>query len=178
MMTLTGDKSLDAFFRDIPEKAVRREGRKGLRKIGTEAIKRARQHLRAHGIRSRGRTFKARKGKDGTLNLSTGLYKSLTQRPSSQWPSKSSLRKQGIIGTAFGPRWPDGAHGHLVEFGHRIVAHKGSVNFSNSGKRTQPKPFLRPAVMSMKSRAISILKASITSGLAREAAKARSKSNG
>lgn len=39
-----------------------------------------------------------------------------------------------------GPQLPAGAHGHNVEHGHEIVAHG-----KRTGRRAQPKPFVRPA---------------------------------
>ncbi len=37
-----------------------------------------------------------------------------------------SRRSKGLIGTVVGPKYPEGAHGHLVEFGHRITGHRRS----------------------------------------------------
>jgi len=34
-----------------------------------------------------------------------------------------SRSSRGIIGSVVGPAWPEGAHGHLVERGHRITGH-------------------------------------------------------
>ena len=39
-----------------------------------------------------------------------------------------------------GPEYPQGAHGHLVEFGHEKV-----LWGLRTGERVKPKPFLRPA---------------------------------
>ncbi len=56
---------------------------------------------------------------------------------------KTRLRSYDTVDLAVvGPEWPEGAHGHLVEFGHEIVSHG-----VRTGKRTEPKPFLRPAVL-------------------------------
>jgi HK97 gp10 family phage protein len=56
-----------------------------------------------------------------------------------------------------GPQYPAGAHGHLVEFGHDIVARGESKNVGRGRRsgakkkgglitgRTQPQPFMRPA---------------------------------
>ena len=38
-----------------------------------------------------------------------------------------------------GPKWPEGAHGHLVEFGHAIQRNTPGPT------RTRPRPFMRPA---------------------------------
>lgn len=43
-----------------------------------------------------------------------------------------------IVGTA----WPEGAHGHLVEFGHELVKNGVTIGF------VAPHPWLRPAIES------------------------------
>ena len=51
------------------------------------------------------------------------------------------LRDYGVRQLAVvGPQYPAGAHGHLVENGHEVVSHG-----KRTGKRTEPKPFVRPA---------------------------------
>lgn len=70
-------------------------------------------------------------------------------------PGKTPLRKtiktvvrqykNGIVSFT-GPIRPDGAHGHLVEYGHRLVAWGVPTN-----KDVPPHPFLRPAADSTQS---------------------------
>jgi HK97 gp10 family phage protein len=64
---------------------------------------------------------------------------------------KPTLRKATEIGIVkVGPRRGGsykGYHGHLIEFGHRIVTRKGKT----VGK-TNPKPFMRPAFEQTKER--------------------------
>lgn len=68
------------------------------------------------------------------------------------------VRDYGVRSLAVvGPQYPAGAHGHLVEFGHDIVARGESTNVGKGRRsgakskggltsgRTQPKPFMRPA---------------------------------
>lgn len=43
-----------------------------------------------------------------------------------------------LLAAYIGPEYPAGAHGHLVEFGHKGV-------FGDMSKRVPPKPFARPA---------------------------------
>lgn len=57
-----------------------------------------------------------------------------------------------------GPQWPEGAHGHLVEFGHQLP----------DGSRTKPKPFLRPAADSTKTQQQSALIAKVDAGVRKE----------
>jgi hypothetical protein len=63
----------------------------------------------------------------------TSLFQSIGQR----------VRVGKFIGsfTVVGARYPDGAHAHLVERGHRIVTRDGR----DTGKRTRPIPFQRKA---------------------------------
>lgn len=52
-----------------------------------------------------------------------------------------ALRDYGQRGLAYvGPVYPQGAHGHLVEFGHQEVLYG-----VRTGRRVPPHPFLRPA---------------------------------
>jgi hypothetical protein len=44
-----------------------------------------------------------------------------------------------------GPQYPAGAHGHLIEFGHRLVRNGQVLGWVN------PKPFMRPAADETKS---------------------------
>jgi len=51
------------------------------------------------------------------------------------------VRKYDAVSVAVvGPQYPAGALGHLVEYGHRLVAYG-----RDTGRRVQPKPFMRPA---------------------------------
>lgn len=161
-----GIKSLDKFYATITESLKRKYIRQGMTAVGSEGVRLAKAELSAHGIKSRGR--KGKTNKDG--RITKGLVKSLTKRPSAKWRSARAMARQGIIGIAFGPGWPDGAHGHLVEFGHEVVSHG-----KRTGKRTTPKPFLRPAQRRLKPRFLNIMQAKLRSGLAKEAAKRRSK---
>jgi hypothetical protein len=64
-------------------------------------------------------------------------------------PGKPSLRSsirtvvreyRGAVVVFTGPKWPEGAHGHLVEFGHLQTLKDGTVI------QVPPRPWLRPAV--------------------------------
>jgi len=64
-------------------------------------------------------------------------------------PGKPSLRSsirtvvreyRGAVVVFTGPKWPEGAHGHLVEFGHLQTLKDGTVI------QVPPNPWLRPAV--------------------------------
>lgn len=55
-----------------------------------------------------------------------------------------SYQGGGVQFVGVGPRWPDGAHGHLVEFGHEIVTKK--PNQVRTGARVPGKEFVAPAI--------------------------------
>lgn len=48
-----------------------------------------------------------------------------------------------VIVAMVGPSYPDGAHGHLVEDGHRIVTHDGT----DTGATVEGKEFMLPAAL-------------------------------
>jgi hypothetical protein len=65
-----------------------------------------------------------------------------------------------------GPQYPAGAHGHLLEFGHRIVARGKGKSSSGTGRRKSTRdtggmakafPFMRPAAEDAKGKAQGIL---------------------
>ena len=68
------------------------------------------------------------------------LFQSIKQIPSAKWRSKSSAAKKGIIGTVVGPSWPQGAHAHLVEWGHDQHIWSDTIQ----GRRT-PQRWMQPA---------------------------------
>ncbi len=68
--------------------------------------------------------------------------------------SRRSMRKRRRgkgVEAVIGPRYPEGAHGHLVEFGTkaRVSRPKGPFAMLQPGRpvgRTRPQPFMRPAL--------------------------------
>lgn len=61
--------------------------------------------------RAKGKKKKQLKA-EGTVPLKYTISKRVWSKP-----------HKGIIGCVVGPTWPKGAHGHLVEFGHKITGH-------------------------------------------------------
>lgn len=101
------------------------------------------------------------------------LWKSITQRPSSQWPSASEQARRGNIATAVGPTWPEGAHAHLLEFGHKLIAWG-----KETGKRVAPRPFMRPALDASRGLVLAAQQLRIHEGLTKEADKMRAAVDG
>ena len=54
-----------------------------------------------------------------------------------------TYNKGGTIVAIVGPSYPSGAHGHLVEFGHRVVTHDGV----DTGETVLGEEFMLPAAM-------------------------------
>ena len=73
-------------------------------------------------------------------------------------PGKTPLKKSithatrsldhAVVGFA-GARWPDGAHVHLVEFGHEMVISRGKRKGRRVG-RVRANPFIRPAARAVR----------------------------
>ena len=61
------------------------------------------------------------------------------------------------IYAVIGPERPAGAHGHLVEYGHRIVKHDGE----DTGKMAEPHPFMEPAARDTRSQQDAIARQAI-----------------
>ena len=125
--TITGDKQLDLFFRQVTPKLQRGALRKGVRAGGSALVKEIRRNIDTMVGKNRQSVRFDSRGKR------TSLRRSIGQRA---W----SKPRAGIIGTVVGPRFPEGAHGHLIEFGHEVVSHG-----RRTGVRTQPIPFQRKA---------------------------------
>lgn len=96
------------------------------------------------------------------------LHKSITQRPSSNWPSAAEQARKGVIATAVGPSYPEGAHAHLLEFGHKLIAWG-----RETGQTVRPYPFMRPALEASRSAVLSAQESKLREGITREAAKMR-----
>lgn len=78
-------------------------------------------------------------------------------------------KKMVVAGTVYGEDYAfKGNVGHLVERGHKKV-----IFGRRTGGRVPPHPFMKPAWDANVGRAQAILNAKVASGLAREAAKAR-----
>ncbi len=128
-ISITGDKALDRAFRTLPAKMQRRVIRPAVSAQATVLVREIRRRAP-----SRGRTeqYLSRAGVERRRGI--GLKRSIRKRA---W----SKPERGIIGQVVGAGWPEGAHAHLVEFGHRIVTHDGRVVGT-----ARPHPFQRPAM--------------------------------
>jgi HK97 gp10 family phage protein len=75
-------------------------------------------------------------------------------------------------GVVIGPRWPEGAHGHLVEFGTGPRYHKTTGKYVGI---MPPKPFMRPAWDLHRSAALDVMRSEVWDALAKAARKLRAK---
>ncbi|GIV49813.1 MAG: hypothetical protein KatS3mg038_0334 [Candidatus Kapaibacterium sp.] len=160
-------QKLASNLRELAPSLERKYVRQALGRAATVIIRAVRRNLanRPHSKSARGLK---RKGKP-----IVGLRKSVMQRPSSQWPSGAALAAKGLIGTVVGHKWPEGAHAHLVEFGHRLEPRKkfGKPFRQGVPARVPPHPFMKPAMQSSKSQVREILRTAVVEGLRREAAR-------
>jgi len=75
----------------------------------------------------------------------------------------------GVVFVAVGPKWPEGAHGHLVEYGHKAsgwYAKQAGATF------VRARPFMRPAWDAHKREALTIAIQQHRAKIEREAQKA------
>ena len=136
-LTLIGDKELLAAFGDLERRAQSGIVGKALRAASRPIVNAARDNLRA-----------------GNHKFTGNLIKSIGLRI-------KTYRKDGRTIAVIGPRWPEGAHGHLVEFGT-------GPRQTEKGKSTgfmPATPFLRPAFDAFKGAALQILTRLIRNGL-------------
>jgi len=155
-MSTGGDKQLyavlgelgDKIFHDVTTKAmveaakpIRRSARAICRqKVGRRSearllrLHRARMERLATQPQRRNR----RKYKPPTEKQAT---KTGQLARSIRWRVKK-YTKQGVVYVAVGPGWPQGAHGHLIEYGHEP---SGWYKKQNRAKRVRAISFMRPA---------------------------------
>lgn len=169
-VVLTGARELDTVLHGMAESLRRKSLRKALTSAGRIIIEKAKENLNAN----RSKTYRKRK----TKRKVKGLAKSLRVRPSSQWPSRETMARRGMLGASIGFLWPDGAHAHLVEFGHRLVKGK---NDARKGKKATvigfvpPKPFFRPAVEATKGQVLKQFHAAVAEFVRSQSNKIKSK---
>lgn len=137
-LTLIGDKELLAAFGELGRRAQGEIVRKALRAASRPIINAARDNLQAQT------------GGEGTGNL----RKSMGLR-------MKTYRNSGSTVAVIGPRWPQGAHGHLVEFGTTTRVTKKGISRGFMPAR----PFLRPAFDTFKGAALAMLASMIRNGL-------------
>ena len=156
-LQVEGARELDAQFKTLADRLRRKYIKQAVRAVGSQIIRAARQNLRTNQSDRRRRTD------EGKL---TGLARSFQQRPSSKWPSAASVARRGIVGVSVGHRWPEGAHAHLVEFGHKMVTHW-------PGRRevgaVRGYPYFRPAMDAVRFKMPRIIANKVRQGLEREA---------
>jgi len=171
-MDLQGDKELRRLLGQLGPRIARKVTRGAMNKAATPIVRAAKRNARKLGTRG-GRQ----------------LAKSIGKRA-------KTYTAQGVVFVAVGPRFPLGAHGHLVEYGHRVAAagsgtlkriHKAGSSKTRkasvskvTGKRgtgrvltfVPPHPFLRPAFDSQKRAALTLAINEHRARVEREAQKA------
>jgi len=135
---LTGDRELDRALAMLPDRMQRKVIRAV---VAAQASVFMREVRRRAPTRSRKETYTSKTGK--TRRRSIGLRRSITKKAWSK-PDK------GMIGQIVGARWPEGAHAHLVEYGHWMVTHDG-----NTVGLVREQPFQRPAEAAAQGRMLS-----------------------
>jgi len=131
-ISLSGDKQLLGKLKRISEYAENKLARQGLVLAAAPIIKAAKANIATKGAsRNRKGEFRA----SGKPVSDTGNL-----RKSIGWRLKT-YRRSGVIVLVLGPRWPLGAHGHLIEFGTKL-----RTTQTGASRGVGPAlPFLRPA---------------------------------
>ncbi len=128
------NKPLDSYLTELDAKLKRGVMRKMVAAGGSQLAKEIREQIKKRDMPySRGRNAAERRKarQAGTKPL----IRTIAVR---RW----SKPQKGLLGAVVGPAWPTGAHGHLVERGHRITGHKvgrtqGRRRIFGSGNRTR-----------------------------------------
>ena len=128
-VTITETGDMNAILEQLPVMLQRGAVDKALRAAGKVVAKRAKELC-------------PRSSKTGTRE---GWSKQTAGSRTGTKPLAETIgvvvRKYDTVSVAVvGPQHPAGALGHLVEYGHRMV-----VYGHDTGRRVQPKPFMRPA---------------------------------
>lgn len=131
-VSLTDTKTTDALLANLPIELRGKTLTKAIRKAGNEVAKEARRRL--------------------TANNMPGYPGDKPDKPPIAKTVKTVVRMYGVVVAAFvGPTYPDAAHSHLLEFGHRVVLPRGkSPRKRKSGEPAaktfvKGRPYLRPA---------------------------------
>ena len=161
---LLGDKELLRALNLLPDRIYRKVVRQMTGRMATPVVKAAKRNLKAvQSDKARGVLVK-------NLRKKTKTYKA-----------------DGAVVTLVGGKWPEAAHAHLVEFGHRMVV-GGTVERLGGGptpvsKRTgvrgggrvvgfvPAQPFIRRAFDATKGQAMAIAERALRVGVKREAKK-------
>lgn len=137
MSDTSGFAELQRKFDMLPAKMQRSLVRKGVRAAARPLINNIRKNIKS--MVSDEAASRGGRKRVNAQGKKTSLAKSIDVKP---W----SKPEQGIIGGVVGAKWPEGAHAHLVEFGHLVVPTKtqGPIG-AGKVRRTRPIPFQRKA---------------------------------
>ena len=139
-MKLTGERRLLRSLKALPDRVYRKAVRQTMGRAATPVVKAARRAAKRHA------NPKRTEGKH--------LFQTIAKRT-------RTYQTKGVIYTTVGPTWPAGAHGHLVEFGHRLP----------DGRMARAFPWLAVAYQAARAPALSVLRAELKKKVETEAAK-------
>lgn len=152
-MQVTNSKEVQAYFDGLTERLQRKVIRQAIAAGGTRLVKEVRKVLKAEQSREPRR-------RPQNKPLSRTIAKKAWSKP-----------RKGLIGTVVGPKYPEGAHGHLVERGHRIVTKAG-----DTGRRTRALGFQELAEQIVEPEIRQAQRAKLAAAIQKERNKIRGKS--
>jgi len=107
------------------------------------------------------------------------LRQSIAIKPSAKWRNAAKHAANGVVGASVGPRWPDGAHASLLEFGFNqkwmLIEDADILVKRATPKQIPPQPFIRPAFDAMRAHQNTIFAHEIRKRMDRDLAKNKGK---
>lgn len=172
---LTGDKQLKRLLRTLGPRIQRKVTRQAINKAANPIIRAAKITLKAR-VAAKRTTLKTQLRASGMKARQAGRVAKLSKFSKTEGALAKSIGKRmktytasGVVFVAVGPKWPQGAHGHLIEYGHKPA---GWYAKQKGAKFVPAYPFMRPAFDTQKRNAMIIVVSEHRARVEREAAKA------
>lgn len=122
-----------------------KELEKTLEKIGDRVVKNTMRHATSKAAQVLVRAIRANvRQMVGRGSRQFAKDKLTRKQALSRTITKAPLRgkRRAVVGYVVGPKWPAGAHGHLVHDGHRVVIPAGQgKKLVDTGRRSKAIPF-------------------------------------
>jgi len=166
-------KTMAGFIQGLEDRVARQVLRKATSKAGTILAREIRVQIKRRNMpysRARNAAERRKSRERGDKPLIRTISKRSWSRPA-----------KGLIGCVVGPTWPAGAHGHLVEFGHKITGHAalrvsrkkrlrriGRFQIKRSGDRTKAHLFQTEAMKNVQRRVYAELEAAMRVFMAKQ----------
>lgn len=167
---LQGERALRKLLKELGPRIERKVTRQAMRKAARPIVTAARANARRLlGTRTEDRVTIDRRKTRRTGKVHFRRRRRAGQLERSIGSRQKTYTAQGVVFTAIGPKWPQGAHGYLVEYGHKP---SGWYAKQERAQYVPAKPFMRPAYESHKQEALALAIREHRARIEREAQKA------